>query len=204
MDALEELRCLEKARSGDTAAFEALVTANEKFVYTIAYRLLGNQQDAEDAAQEAFLRAYTSLSTFRGDSRFSSWLYRLTANVCTDMLRRRRGTVVSLRVDDDGEDTELDIADTRFDPQDELERKELRQKVSEALQSLPEHYRSVIVMRELGGHSYEEIGRQLSLDSGTVKSRIFRARKKLCEILSADGNIFAADPSNNPKGGVQG
>lgn len=185
-------------------AFETLVRQHEKFVYNIALKMLRNEQDAEDASQEVFLKAYTSLASFRGESKFSVWLYRMTRNVCIDMLRRRRNDTVSLSVEDgEGGETETDIPDERFSVQKILEQKELRLAVREGLERLPENDRRILALREIGGRSYEEISEMLSLDIGTVKSRIFRARKKLCKILSDDGNIFEKDPSDKGKGGVQ-
>ncbi len=202
MNTSEEAALVKRAQGGDMSAFESLVREYERFVYNLAYKLLNDQQDAEDASQEAFIKAFRSISSFRGDSKFSVWLYRLTSNVCIDMLRRRPAPAVSLSVDDDGADAQLDIPDIRFQPENELERQELRRAVGSALSSLPDNYRQVLVLREIGGHSYDEIAGSLHLDLGTVKSRIFRARKKLCSILAADGNIFGHGPSNSGKGGA--
>ncbi|MBO5975745.1 MAG: sigma-70 family RNA polymerase sigma factor [Oscillospiraceae bacterium] len=97
----EEKNIILKAQKGDIAAFEKLVSANEAFVYNLAFRTLRNEQDAQDAAQEVFIKVWTSLSSFRGDSKFSVWLYRITNNVCTDILRRRKNDVVSLFTEDE-------------------------------------------------------------------------------------------------------
>ncbi len=200
----EELKIIKKAQKGDTAAFERLVTEQEAFVYNLALRTLRSREDAEDAAQEVFVKAWTSLGSFRGDSRFSVWLYRITGNVCTDMLRKRRGEVISLTVTDgEGSETELEIADSAPTPHEALEQKERSAALNAALDSLPEDYRKALLLRESGGLSYSEIAGALDIDIGTVKSRIFRARKKLCEILSQDGNFFDHIPSNSRKGGEQ-
>nr|AMP55584.1 nifR3_yhdG: putative TIM-barrel protein, nifR3 family [uncultured bacterium] len=195
----EERTLVQRARAGDTDAFALLVLAHEKTVYHLALRQLGSREDAEDAAQEVFLKAYTSLKGFRGDSKFSVWLYRITCNVCTDALRRRKETVSLTTETEDGVG-ELELPDERFDPVALAERKDLREQVSAALQKLPEDFRQILLLREVGGASYEEIARTLSLDIGTVKSRIFRARKKLCALL--DGNFFETDPSKEAKGGA--
>ncbi len=197
----EEQALIERVVAGDRAAFEPLVTENQTRVYNIALRMLGNEADAYDAAQETFFRAYSSLSSFRGDSRFSSWLYRLAGNICIDLLRSRKwGKLVSLNdLDDDGEESELDIPDERFCPETELEKKELRESVSRAMARLPEEYRRILTLRELGGLSYEELAAELSLEPGTVKSRLNRARKRLCEILLRDGN-FSAPASSKRQG----
>ena len=186
---------------GDSEAFSELVAAYQKTVYNIALRLLGSREDAEDAAQEVFLKAYTGLQSFRGESRLSVWLYRVTNNVCIDFLRRRKETVSLSAQDEDGEPLELEIPDVRFDPAALAERADLREQVGRALDKLPPDARQILLLRELGGQSYDEIAQTLSLDIGTVKSRIFRARKKLCALLA--GNFSETFPSKEPKGGVQ-
>ncbi len=200
----EEKNIILKAQKGDIAAFEKLVSANEAFVYNLAMRTLGNEQDAQDAAQEVFIKVWTSLSSFRGESKLSVWLYRITSNVCTDILRRRRNDTVSLVTEnDEGGENQFDIPDTAPTPQEALEKKERQSALAAALETLPEDYRKALLLRESGGMSYAEIASLLHTDLGTVKSRIFRARKKLCEILSKDGNFFESNPSKARKGGEQ-
>lgn len=198
----DEKTIVEKAKKGDERAFEALVTQYERLVYAIAFKLLGSGPDAEDAAQETFIRVYRGLPSFRGESKFSVWLYRLTNNVCVDMLRRKNVPQVSLSAGED-EEGALAISDGRFSPESELEKKQLRQAVERALASLPEPYRQALVLREMAGQRYEEIAQTLDIDIGTVKSRIFRARRRLCAILSRDGNFFDGSPSKKPKGGAK-
>ena len=202
MTAKEEKQWLDKARQGDTAAFEELVRTHEEFVYSIAYKMLGNAEDAEDATQECFIKAFTSLDSFRGESKFSVWLYRMVSNISIDMLRRRKDSFSLNISDEDGEMT-LELPDHRFQPESLLEKKEVRETLHAALQQLPEVFRAPLLMREMGGQSYEEIAGTLTLDIGTVKSRIFRARKKLCAILSASGNFLDETASKTEKGGVQ-
>ena len=201
----EEYAVIRRVCAGDTDAFEAMVTAYQKQVYNLALRTVGNEEDAADMTQEAFLRAYRSLVSFRGDSKFSVWLYRLTTNICIDFLRSRgrRPTVSLTAADEDEEPQELDVADDRFDPVQSLERAELRRAVQRGLASLPEDYRRILMLRELSGLSYAEIGQVLRLEEGTVKSRLFRARKKLCDFLRKDGNLPDSFPSNNMKGGAK-
>ena len=131
----EEKGYIERVLAGDESAYEPLVTENQTKVYRLALRILKNEADAEDAAQEAFLKAYTSLADFRGDSRFSVWLYRLTNNICIDMLRKNtRAVIVSLQTeDDDGEETELAIPDERYSPERLAERAADRDAVRTAL-----------------------------------------------------------------------
>ena len=189
-----------RAAKGDTAAFEEIVRANEKIVFNLALRSLGNREDAEDATQEVFMKAYAGLSSMRGESKLSVWLYRITNNVCIDMLRRRRETVSLSHETDDGE-AEFELPDERFDPVAITERRDLREQVSRALEQLPEDARRIFLLRELAGQSYAEIAETLQIDVGTVKSRIFRARKRICLLLG--GNISEESSSKRSEGGVQ-
>ena len=171
-------------------------------MYRLARRILKNETDAEDAAQEAFLKAYTSLADFRGDSRFSVWLYRLTNNICIDMLRKnRRAVIVPLRTEDEnGEEAELPISDERYSPERLAERAADRDAVRSALAALPDDCREILALRESAGLSYDEIAAALSLEVGTVKSRLNRARKKLCAALLESGNFSDRFPSKQGKG----
>ena len=193
----EEMRIIAKVLDGDTNAFEALVEDQKKVVFNLALRMLGNEEDAYDISQDAFLKAYTNLASFRGDCKFSSWLYKLTTNLCLDFIRKRnRHKVVPLVFEDDNGDSEyMEIPDDTYSPEVCTEQKQLRESVRAGLSKLAPQQREILVLREIGGLRYDEIGRQLNLEEGTVKSRIFRARKKLCEILSKDGNISHHVPS---------
>lgn len=200
----EELEIILRVRAGDTDAFEALVLEHQNKVYSLALRMVGNEEDARDMAQEAFIRAFNSLASFRGESKFSVWLYRLTSNICIDFLRGRakRRTVSLNWEDEDGDEGELEIPDERFSPEARLERTELRESVRRGLDSLSPEYREILLLREINGLSYDEISRALNLEEGTVKSRIFRARKKLSEFLIREGNIPGSIASNERKGGA--
>ncbi len=200
----EEKSLLQRAKAKDMDAFESIVRANERLLYNYALRMLCSREDAGDAVQETFIKAYSGMDSFRGESRLSVWLCRILNNVCVDMLRKRRDTVpLSLTSEDGEESTLMDIPDERFDPAAMLERKDLRERVREAVESLPEDFRAPLLLREYGDHSYAEIARILSLDMGTVKTRIFRARKKLCALLAKDGNNSAQIPSESTEGGAQ-
>lgn len=199
----QEAAIVRKVLGGDANAFETLVLEYEKNVYNIALRMTGNSEDAADMTQEAFIKAYNSLQSFRGDSKFSVWLYRIVSNVCLDFLRsKNRRPTVSLSVeDDDGEDAQLDVADESQSPELLLDRKLTRDIVRRGLDSLPPDYRQILLLREIQGLSYDEIAQALSLEVGTVKSRIFRARKRLCTFLIDDGNISDFSSSGKMKGG---
>ena len=201
MDRDEEKAAVERARAGDERAFEALVTAHERLVYTLAYQRLRSEEDARDAAQETFVKAWLSLASFRGESRFSVWLCRIANNVCTDMQRKRMLPAISF--DDAGRGGEGELAGGGCDsPEEALEKKELWQELRRGLEELPDDYRQALTLRELGGLSYDEIAETLGIELGAVKSRLYRARRKLCQFLAAGGNISADAPSKKAKGGV--
>lgn len=199
----QEAAVIQSVLDGDVNAFETLVKEYEKNVYNLALRMTGNSEDAADMAQEAFIKAYNSLTAFRGDSKFSVWLYRIVSNVCLDFLRSRsRKQTVSLSTEnDDGEEVELDIADETHSPEQLLDRSLTRDAVRRGLAALPPDHREILLLREIQGLSYEEIADVLGLEAGTVKSRIFRARKKLCSFLIKDGNIPEFVSSSKERGG---
>lgn len=194
---MNEPELIARAKAGDQAAFEQLVVENQNRVYSLALRMLGDPEDAQDAAQEAFLNAWRALPTFKGESSFSTWVYRLTSNACIDHLRRRKRRREVEAASLTGEEGERDWepADHQADPALQTERRMAQEAVEEALQALPDHQREILVMRELSGLSYQEIGQVLELDLGTVKSRIARARLALKKILTAEGNFFASGAS---------
>lgn len=202
MNSNSENDIIQRVLGGDVDAFEEIVRSYEKAVYNLALRMVGNRDDALDMAQEAFIKVYGSLASFRGESKFSSWLYRITTNVCLDFLRAKsRKPQVPLDGGDGEDESALTIPDMRDMPEQVLMKKLDMQALHTGLEKLPVHHRQVLVMRELGGMSYADIARELSIEEGTVKSRIFRARKSLCAFLLSDGNISDFSPSEKMKGG---
>lgn len=188
---------------GKVNDFEKLVTAYEKNVYNLALRMVGDPEDAADMTQETFIKAYRALNSFRGDSKFSSWLYRIASNVCLDFLRgRSRRPQVSLAGDGEDGPAELELPDMSLNPERQLMKKLSMEAVRRGLEQLPEQQRQILVMRELGGMSYAELAQTLGLEEGTVKSRIFRARKRLCALLLRDGNISGIEASVSGEGGA--
>jgi len=187
----EEMRIVRKVLAGDVNAFEQLVIENQKSVYNLALKIMKNESDALDLSQDVFLKAYTNLENFRGDSRFSVWLYRLAYNACIDASRKSKaGMNISLTVqDEDSESAELDLADNKPLPEEETERRETQREVQAAIQELPEDQRKIIVMREFSDMAYEDIAASLGISVGTVKSRLSRARKNLAKILIQNGTI---------------
>ena len=198
---MTEKDLIRRAKSGDQDAFGQLVLTHQNKVYTLCVHMVTNREEAEDLAQEAFLKAWRSLSSFQEESSFATWMHRLTTNVCLDYLRKQTrrqniSTAVSL---DDEESGWSEPADHTQDPQQQLEQQEQRQVLAKALNELPEHHRRLLIMRELSGLSYQEIADALNMDLGTVKSGISRARERLRKILLRDGNFLNRDASKNTK-----
>lgn len=182
-----------RAKGGDQDAFAELVTAHQDRIYTLCLRMTGDREDAQDAAQEAFLNAWRGLPRFQGESSFATWIYRLASNVCIDFLRKeKRRRSLSMTVSLDGEEGErqAELPDERDTPERHLERAELRRAVARGLDRLSPEHRQALVLRELQGLSYAEIGRALGLEEGTVKSRISRARLALRKEMISQGNFF--------------
>ena len=204
MTVLFENEIIRSVLRGNVNDFEKLVTAYEKNVYNIALRMVGDPEDAADMTQETFIKAYRALSGFRGDSKFSSWLYRIASNVCLDFLRSRsRHPQVSLSTVDEDDRATFELPDMRQNPEEQLMKKLGMEAVHRGLEQLPEQQRQILVLRELGGLSYAELAQTLGLEEGTVKSRIFRARKRLCALLLCDGNISDGAASVSGKGGAE-
>ncbi|MGN1009164.1 MAG: RNA polymerase sigma factor [Butyricicoccus sp.] len=176
---------IQRAKKGEMAAFESLVTAYERRVYSLALRSTGSEADAADITQEVFLRAYHALDSFRGDSGFSTWLYRVTANLCVDYARKSRP------VDSLDDELVIEVPETRGEHQPEaaLESSELRRELDIALSMVSEEHRKIVILRDVAGMSYADIAAALELEEGTVKSRLARARAALRKILIERGNI---------------
>ena len=174
---------IEQIKNGDLNAFEQLIARYETRVYTIAYRYVGNHSDASDLAQEALIRVYRSIGAFRGDSAFLTWLYRVVTNVCKDELRRRarQNTISMDEMLERGQAPAVQTAEKP--PEEAVLRKEWQEEVQVILNSLSEEHRTVVVMRDIQGYSYEEIAGFLECSLGTVKSRLNRARNLLKERL---------------------
>src|SRR5437016_2884975 len=171
-----------KTLSGKTEAYNALVQRYQRQVYNLAYRMLGNDDDAGDLVQDTFLRAYGALASFRQDASFLTWLYKIASNLCIDQMRSRKSRG-ALSLDVELEEGREPMADRTQGPEETTVRGAVANIVHKEVMNLPERYRIVVVMRHLQGMSIEEIAGQLSLPSGTVKTHLFRAREMLRERL---------------------
>ena len=202
MNEFQERQWIEAARRGDQDAFASLVHLYEQRVMALALRMCRSPEDAAEAAQEAFLAAGQGLPNFRGESSFSTWLYRLTSNACVDLLRRegRHRGAAGPSLND--EESDLRLPDDAPGPQEQAERRELREQIETALQALTPEHRQVLVLREMHQLSYDEIAQVLKLDVGTVKSRINRGRKQLRNFLLKSGNF--SPPAASKESGKEG
>jgi RNA polymerase sigma-70 factor (ECF subfamily) len=178
-----DLKLVERSKEGDLAAFEELVRMYQKQIYNLGYRMMGNEEDASDITQEAFLKAYKSIKKFNAKSSFGTWIYRIAVNVCIDELRKRKKAKLYPIVHNDDLDEKGHklVVDTNDLPEERMEKRETRKKVRQAINRLPEDHRAVIVLRDIQERSYQEIADILGLNIGTVKSRINRARSSLKE-----------------------
>ena len=176
---LPEDQLILKARSGDSDAFREIVRRFTPRVFAVARNLVSNAGDAEDVVQEVFFKVHRKLSSFREDAAFGTWLYRVTVNTAADSLKKRRQDH-SVTVDDLGQ---LALVDPADGPDESLGRRNLRREIRKAMSCLPEKFRTIIVLRELEGLSYQEISRIIGCSKGTVESRLFRARARLRDLL---------------------
>ncbi len=173
----EDLNYVLLAKEGDINSFEVLVKKHQKNVINYAFRILNNIDDALDLAQEVFLIVYKKIKSFKGDSKFSTWLYRITSNLSKNYLKKKKSCAHQAI------DKKFEIAIDDPLPSEKMERQELREKVLKALDLLSNEFKEIIILRDIEGLSYEEIGYILKIPQGTVKSRIARARQCFMEIL---------------------
>lgn len=188
----EDAKLVNEAINGNSDAFGKLIEKYSSFVYRTVFFDIKNKEDAEDISQEVFIKAYKALSGFRSDSEFSTWIYRICKNTVYDHIRKSsRDKSIPLSEMTSGEEGDriYDIPDDsgKYDPEKTYISKETSDAVNDAISSLSEEHRSIIVMRDIEGYSYSEIASVLSLEGGTVKSRLSRARNALKKKLEAMG-----------------
>ena len=192
---MDEQTLIHSAQRGDLEAFNELVLTYQDLLFRIAMNILGDEDIAADATQQAILSAFRNLRSFRGGS-LRSWLSRITVNACYDELRRlARNKDVSLEVyDQDGEEMEPAawLTDPEPSPEEQAERSDLVDAIQSSLQALPEHYRLVAQLVDVEGLSYEEVSTILDVPTGTVKSRLARARDALRNSLQRYSDLLPA------------
>ena len=184
----DEKKLIERASGGDPSAFNRLMAQHENRMYAVALRMCANREDAQDCLQEAMLRVYRAIGSFKGQSTFSTWVYRITMNTCLDELRRKKNR----------QNTSLDnLVDMGWSPTDDgagPEKQalmhEMREKMHGAIRELPDDMRAAVVLRDIQGFSYDEIAQMLEINVGTIKSRISRGREKLREKLKEYSELF--------------
>lgn len=176
----EEQAWLEQARQGDKDAFGKIIEAYQTPVYNLAYRMLNNSGEAEEAAQEAFIRAFTRLSSYDPKHKFSTWLLSITSNYCIDLLRKRRAILLS--IDEPLAPHPALMSDKAAAPEAQMVQGEQQAVVQELLQELAPDYREAVILRYWYEMSYEEIAEVMDTSVSAIKSRLFRARKQLAEI----------------------
>lgn len=173
---------IESALGGNQGAYKELMERHRSAIFHIVLKIVRDREAVEDLVQETFMKAFASLATYRSEYKFSTWLYRIAANAAIDFLRKKRLKTLSLDAPistADGETGSIDIPDYSYSPEKEIEERENRMSINEAIDSLPEKYRLVIVYRHKDDKSYDEIAEALDIPIGTVKARIFRARELL-------------------------
>ena len=184
----DEKKLIERASGGDPSAFNRLMAQHENRMYAVALRMCANREDAQDCLQEAMLRVYRAIGSFKGQSTFSTWVYRITMNTCLDELRRKKNR----------QNTSLDnLVDMGWSPTDggagpekQALMREMREKMHGAIRELPDDMRAAVVLRDIQGFSYDEIAQMLEINAGTIKSRISRGREKLREKLKEYSELF--------------
>jgi len=181
---------IDRTKGGDRSAFDQLISKHQQRAYQYAYRLTRDPEEASDVVAEAFIRMYKALQNFKGDSAFTTWMYRIATNCFLDIRKKKRSRpAISLEAAVQTPDGEVvyQFEDTRPSPQDEAERVEAMSEVQKAIQLLPAYQRAIILLFHAEMQSYDEIARALKLPIGTVKSRLNRARLSLRSLLEPAG-----------------
>lgn len=190
---MEEKQLIHNAKNGDVEAFEIIIEKYQQQIFNIAFRMMGNYDDASDSAQNAIIKIFKNLKNFEGKSKLSTWIYRIVTNTCLDELRKKsRQNIISINQshDDKNLGKEIQIEDKGNSPQDHVEKNEMQKVILNALEKMSPDHKAVIVLRDIKGLSYEEIARIVECNEGTVKSRINRARKSLKKALEHHRELF--------------
>ena len=202
---MSEEQLIRRAQQGDNVAFEELLLLHQKKVYNLCLRMSANPDDALDLSQEAFLRAWRSLGPYQFEASFSTWLFRLTSNICIDFLRRkkrRQETSLTESYDDSDEGAELSVPDAQPGPEQQAMTNETKIELARAMEQLSPEHREILQLRVIEDLQYEQIADILGVRVGTVKSRLARARLSFRKILKA-GNYFDSASSEPVEGEVR-
>lgn len=183
----EDLLLIERCKKGDQAAYTQLLRKYQNSVYNLCRKMVRNPEEARDLSQEAFVKTFATLDRYNPVYAFSSWLYKITANLCIDHIRKQRMKLLSIDEPLDGDEGPIarQIEDPRQRPDEVSESSEMRRAIEAAIRRLPEHYRVILIMRHQEQLSYDEIAQALDIPLGTVKARIHRAREGLKALLQA-------------------
>jgi len=184
----EDLLLIERCKRGDQTAYALLVRKYQNSVFNLCRKMVRNPEEARDLTQEAFVKTFATLDRFNPVYAFSSWLYKITANLCIDHIRKQRMKMLSIDEPVDGDEGSIarDLQDPGQRPDEVSERSEMRILIQDAIAQLPVHYREILILRHEQQLSYEEIAARLAIPLGTVKARIHRAREQLKGILRSD------------------
>lgn len=179
-----EKELVRKSKYGDVESFEELIKLYEKKIFNIALSMTQNYDDAGDIAQEVCIKIYNNIKKFKEDSSFSTWVYKITSNTCIDVIRRKRKILpLVVQTGNGDEEYEIPIEDNNNLPDRVFEQAETRNAIKKCIAELAPEYRIIIILRDINGYSYEEISKILSINMGTVKSRLNRARNLLKDKL---------------------
>lgn len=184
---IRELELVKRAKAGDMQAFEDLVLQYEKMVYNVAFRMMNHTEDAYDISQEVFIKAFRNMKNFDERSTFSTWIYRITTNACIDEMRKRKGKEtqsMDKEIQGDEGGYQKEFVDSDATPEEVVVQQEDKSEIMQALDTLSEEHKTIVVLRDIRGLSYDEIAEITETSLGTVKSRLSRGRKQLqTEIL---------------------
>nr|WP_315019526.1 sigma-70 family RNA polymerase sigma factor [uncultured Aminipila sp.] len=180
----KESLLIKKAKEGDEGSFEALILSCKGKAYNIALRYVKNENDALDVLQESFIKIFRNLSKFNEESKFETWVYRIVVNACNDFLRKNKNKYneISVVLDGNDDEKELDIPDNTPPPEAVILNKEHSEYILDCLEKIPIDHKEIIILRDIKGFAYEEISEILECSIGTVKSRISRARNNFKEV----------------------
>lgn len=187
----EDLNAIKSILSGNIDNFKLLQNKYQKIVKNLIRKMIKNEEDVNDLAQETFIKAYNSLSSFQFQYTFSSWLFRIASNNCIDFLRKKRFSTISLSQPlNDSDDQVFEVEDKEYAPDRTMLSEERRSLLLKAIEELPDHYREIIKLRHYEEMDYNQIAEHLNIPLGTVKAHLFRARKLLLQSLKQVKHIF--------------